>query len=278
MSNIDKNNAIREAIRTTRIRRKSQTCKTFKFKVDKSSLSKSQSEALKMFFIETKRVYNHLLNEINNGKDLFTFDYKELKHIKYYDKNKNLLEYDIKYIGSSIISDTIIYRKIKVFMLKNKIKVADKKKKDSTKLQNELESLEERISKIKIKREEEKRNPYKIVIKRNKNVKFLIIIMIICALTGLLTPLGDTPYTYLYKTMQGNTTQNISEHLPMTLADNTEAMCMLIIVLAILIFTKTKIKLSDLIMVSGLCYLMLTTRRQISMFIIFNVFSDYYNF
>ena len=52
-----------------------------------------------MFFIETKRVYNHLLNEINNGKDLFTFDYKELKHIKYYDKNKNLLEYDIKYIG-----------------------------------------------------------------------------------------------------------------------------------------------------------------------------------
>ena len=36
--------------------------------------------------------------------------------------------------------------------------------------------------------------------------------MIICVLTGLLTPLGDTPYTYLYKTMQGNTTQNINEH------------------------------------------------------------------
>jgi len=35
--------------------------------------------------------------------------------------------------------------------------------------------------------------------------------MIICALGGLLTPIGDTPYTYLYKTMQGNTTQNISE-------------------------------------------------------------------
>ena len=101
MSNIDKNNAIREAIRATRIKRKSQTCKTFKFKIDKSSLSKSQSEALKMFFIETKRVYNHLLNETNNGKDLFTFDYKELRHIKYYDKDKNLLEYDIKYIGDS---------------------------------------------------------------------------------------------------------------------------------------------------------------------------------
>ena len=92
--------------------------------------------------------------------------------------------------------------------------------------------------------------------------------MIICAFTGLLTPTGDTPYTYLYKTMQGNTTQNISEHLPMTLANSTETMCMLVIFLAILIFTKTKIKLSDLFMVAGLCYLMLSTRRQLSMFVL----------
>ena len=54
MSNIDKNNAIREAIRATRIKRKSQTCKTFKFKIDKSSLSKSQSEALKNVFYRNK--------------------------------------------------------------------------------------------------------------------------------------------------------------------------------------------------------------------------------
>ena len=90
--------------------------------------------------------------------------------------------------------------------------------------------------------------------------------MIICVLMGLITPIGDTPYTYLYKTMKGNTTQNISEHLPMTLTDNTEAMCILVIVLAILIFTKTKIRLSDLFMLAGLCYLMLSTRRQLSMF------------
>ena len=94
--------------------------------------------------------------------------------------------------------------------------------------------------KIKIKREEENKNPYKLKIKRNENVRWLILIMIICALTGLLTPIGNTPYTYLYKTMQGNTTQNISEHLPMTLTDNTEIICTLIVFLAILIFTKTK--------------------------------------
>ena len=132
-------------------------------------------------------------------------------------------------------------------------------------LKSELNKLETKISKTKIKREEENRNPYKIIFKRNDNVKFLIIIMIICALTGLLTPIGDTPYTYLYKTMQGNTTQNISEHLPMTIIKNTDAMCILVILLAILIFTKTKIRLCDLFMISGLCYLMLSTRRQLSM-------------
>ena len=92
--------------------------------------------------------------------------------------------------------------------------------------------------------------------------------MIICAFTGLLTPLGDTPYTYLYKTMKGNTTQNISEHLPLTLINNTNAMCVLVIFLAILIFTKTKIRLSDLFMLSGLCYLMFSTRRQFSIFVL----------
>ena len=95
--------------------------------------------------------------------------------------------------------------------------------------------------------------------------------MVICAFTGLLTPLGDTPYTYLYKTMQGNTTQNINEHLPMTIVDETEALSAIVLILAILTFTKTKIKLSDLFMIGGLCYLMLASKRQITMFCIIGV-------
>ena len=169
----------------------------------------------------------------------------------------------------SVFADIIFYKKINVFIMKLKIKALGKKKDNSEKIENlkiELEKLQSKVSRIKIKREEENRNPYKITIKKNNNVKWLIIIMIICVLMGLITPIGDTPYTYLYKTMKGNTTQNISEHLPMTLTDNTEAMCILVIVLAILIFTKTKIRLSDLFMLAGLCYLMLSTRRQLSMF------------
>jgi len=169
----------------------------------------------------------------------------------------------------AILSDTIIYCKVQRFILKRKIEGRSKKNKNPEKLEQlkiKLENLENRVSKIKIKREEEKKNPYRIIIKNDSNVKFLIIIMIICAFMGLVTPIGDTPYTYLYKTMEGNTTKNISEHLPLTLANSTDIICMLIIFLAILIFTKTKIKLSDLFMLVGLCYLMFSTRRQASMF------------
>ena len=170
----------------------------------------------------------------------------------------------------AVIADVVIYGKINKLLINMKMKRAQKKNDldKLKKLQILLNKREEKNEKIKAKRDKEKENPYKIKLSKNNNVKFLIIIMIICAFTGLLTPTGDTPYTYLYKTMQGNTTQNISEHLPMTLANSTETMCMLVIFLAILIFTKVKIKLSDLFMVAGLCYLMLSTRRQLSMFVL----------
>ena len=180
------------------------------------------------------------------------------------------LPYIAEYI-ISLLAETIIYRKIKLLLLKLKIKEAKKKidKKETVELLNKkLQELEEQVDKIKIKRTKELQNPYKIKIDKNKNVKWLILIMIICILTGLLTPLGTTPYTYLVKTMQGNTTKNINEHLPMTLSEDTDAICTIILFLAILIFTKTKIRLSDLFMVGGLCYLMLNSRRQITMFAI----------
>ena len=179
----------------------------------------------------------------------------------------------LPYIGEyfiAVISDIIIYKKIRELVIKHKMKIAQKKNNLDRlkKLQIKLDEQYDKNKKIEEKRENINKNSYKIILKRNDNVKFLIIVMIICAFTGLITPLGDTPYTYLYKTMQGNTTENISEHLPLTLIDNTEAICSLVIVLAILIFTKTKIKLSDLFLVTGLCYLMFATRRQFSMFVL----------
>ena len=125
--------------------------------------------------------------------------------------------------------------------------------------------VEERIAK---KYGKEIKEGYKISIKKRNGTKYLIIIMIICAFTGLLTPLGTTPYTYLIKTMQGNTTQNINEHLPMTLINCEAILCVLIMFVALLTFTDVKIRLTDLFMLGGLIFLMLYSKRQSTMFVI----------
>lgn len=135
-------------------------------------------------------------------------------------------------------------------------------------LKAKISDIKAKNEKVKLLRKQEKKNPYKIKIEKNSNVKILIIVMIFCVLMGFITPIGDTPFTYLSKTMKGNTTENINEHLPMTLVNQTEVVCTLVIFLAIMIFTKVKIRLSDLFMIGGLTYLMLASRRQVSMFAI----------
>ena len=179
------------------------------------------------------------------------------------------LPYIAEYI-ISVVSDIVIYKKTKKLVIKHKMKVAQKNNNIERikELQIKLNELEEKNEKIKQKRKDTKKNSYKILLNKNDNVKFLIIVMVICAFTGLLTPTGDTPYTYLYKTMKGNTTENISEHQPLTLINNTEAICTLVILISILTFTKTKIKLSDLFFAGGLCYLMFSSRRQFSMLVL----------
>ena len=166
----------------------------------------------------------------------------------------------------AILSDIIIYRKFEVFQYKWKIKHI---KNDDEK----VSSLKEKIEKIncsneKRKKYREEQEPYKIIFTRNKNVKWLIVLMLICALTGFLTPLGTTPYTYLYDTMHGNTTQNINEHLPLILIQDTPILCTLIIIIGLLTFTKTKIRLADLFMMGGLIFLMFSSKRQSTMFIL----------
>lgn len=177
-----------------------------------------------------------------------------------------IAEYVIAWMG-----EMVLYRKMDAFLIKLKIKQYSKKagqEEKVEKLKQKQKELEAKIDKIKIKRTKELQNPYKVKLTKNPNVKWLVLVMIICIFTGLLTPLGTTPYTYLAKTMQGNTTHNINEHLPMTLSSDTDAICMMILFLAILIFTKAKIRMSDLFMLGGLFYLMLSSRRQISMFTI----------
>ena len=175
----------------------------------------------------------------------------------------------------ALLAEIIIYKKVDVLLLKFKISNLSKKGNNVEaieRVKSKLKELQNKIDRIKVKRSKELQNPYKIRLKKNNNVRWLIVIMIICLFTGFLTPLGTTPYTYLYKTMQGNTTENINEHLPMTLANESEVLSVLVVFLAIMIFTKTKIRLADLFMIAGLCYLMLVTKRQVTMFLLIGSF------
>lgn len=101
---MNKNEQIRQSGSITRLKRKNQQCKTFRFKVNKSHLRVDQLECIKMMFIECKRLYNYILGtgNIPNPKD-----YKQYKHITYLDRDKNTIDYDLSYIGSSIIQDQI---------------------------------------------------------------------------------------------------------------------------------------------------------------------------
>ncbi|MBO5349396.1 MAG: hypothetical protein J6A89_06220 [Clostridia bacterium] len=134
---------------------------------------------------------------------------------------------------------------------------------------SKIKKMEEEYSK---KLEQKLGNSYKIKLQKEKNIKWLILIVVICAFTGLLTPVKDAPYTYLLKTNQGNTTQNISEHLPLTLIENNNMMAILVLVFGILTFTKTKIKLRDFFMLMGLILLSFMTQRQVSMLVLIGNF------
>jgi len=125
--------------------------------------------------------------------------------------------------------------------------------------------LEERTAK-KFNREVKQGN--KLLIYKKDGTKLVIITLIICLLTGFLTPIGTVPYTYLIKTMQGNTTQNINEHQPLILINSAEMISILIVLLALLIFTDTKMTLNELLMLGGLILLTFFSKRHSALFVI----------
>ena len=151
--------------------------------------------------------------------------------------------------------------------LLKKEKLTEKEKEKLELYTKRIEKNEERFKEREERKKAQKGNEYKIIIKKNKNVKWLILVMVICGFTGLITPIGDTPYTYLFHTIKGNTTGNIAEHLPLTLYNNKEALITFIVVIAMLTFTKTKIRLKDLLLTAGLMLLTFMSRRQLSMFL-----------
>ena len=177
----------------------------------------------------------------------------------------------LPYIGEYIwlvFEDSILNLRLFSFALKILKKISRKENKIQ-KINNKLEKIKLAIPKRKEKIKNIRNKPFKIIVSKKHTVLLLISVMLIAVLTGFLNPAGTGAYSYLYKTIKGNTTDSINEHLPLTLIDNKEFAITLIIFLLILVFTDTKIKLHDLFMLSGITFLAFNSRRQVSMFAIF---------
>lgn len=176
------------------------------------------------------------------------------------------LPYIIEYFGVVAITADYAYcvKKIKLTFNKRKMNKQEYKEQKKILKKGSLEFKE----KIKSKMD----RTFKIELVKESAAKWLILIMVICGFTGLLTPIKDTPYTYLLKTSQGNTTQSINEHLPLTLIKNKDMITILVIVFGILIFSKTKIKLRNFFMIMGLIFLGFLSQRQISMLVLIGNF------
>ncbi len=121
------------------------------------------------------------------------------------------------------------------------------------------------LKKIKLKKEYKFINflKKKIIIEKNDNVKYLFLIMILSILTGLITPLGDTPYTYLIKTMMGNSQKYIQEHQMISWKDSPFAIVIAVETIFLAFFSKAKIR--DLFMICGLIIMSITSIRHLSL-------------
>lgn len=172
----------------------------------------------------------------------------------------------LPYIAEQILSIDYAYW-IKYGSIKLKMKNALRKEKVD--IVKKCEDRINKLNKIKQQLEKKKENPYKVKITRNKNIKWLLLVMVVCALTGLFTPQNTfEPYTHLYKLMTGTTTDNISEHQAIVLADEIRFPVAFVLLFAVIGFMDTKLRLSDLFMLGGLSYLTITSRRQYSLLVL----------
>ncbi len=160
------------------------------------------------------------------------------------------------------------FHNLQIRMLEKKEKRSEKEEKRLEKYRKELEDYKRDHVLALERREKRRKEPFRIVMKKNHAVLWLLLIMVFCVVVGALTPIKDAPFTYLPKTMAGNTTHNISEHLPLTLAQNKGMIVVVAVFLTIFLFTDAKMRLSDFFMLAGLVVLTFMSRRQQSMLVL----------
>ena len=116
-----------------------------------------------------------------------------------------------------------------------------------------------------------------IELEENKNIKYLIITMFLSIIPGFLTPIKDTPFTYLIYTMMGNSQSFIQEHLPPDIPKLIILISFSLII--ILLSVINKIKAHQLFFVLGLSFMAFSSDRHIALYtiFIFPILADLFN-
>ena len=108
----------------------------------------------------------------------------------------------------------------------------------------------------------------KILYSDIKSIKLLLITFLLVILSGLVTPLGLLPYTYMFKTMSGISTKFIMELKPVNVFFTYNILLLFVIYIYLFVFLKKKIKISDLFLVTGLFILSILAARNGAFFIL----------
>ena len=107
---------------------------------------------------------------------------------------------------------------------------------------------------------------HKVLVDDNIPVKMLLFIMFISLFTGLITPIGDTPYTYFIKTSMGDSQKYIMEHQMIAWYQTVFPLVILgeIIIMSIV----SKVKFRDICLLLGLLFMTILSVRHMGLFAI----------
>ena len=113
----------------------------------------------------------------------------------------------------------------------------------------------------------------KILYYENINIKLLLIAFILTFLSGFCTPLKTLPYTYIFKTMGGLSPLYIDELKKTNIIKTYNILFYTIVYISLFIYSKFKIKISDLFLIIGLYTMGVLAGRNIPFFILLTVIS-----
>ena len=86
---LEERQKIKNSLKATHERRKTQIMKVFELKVNCHHTSKETFKKMDDYFVQSKWVYNDMLRTSENGENIFKYEYNHHKEITRLDKDKN---------------------------------------------------------------------------------------------------------------------------------------------------------------------------------------------